>query len=300
MEKITIQCPGCTTLIVADTEQVNKIACREIACPLCGVRLPLGNAPASVPSAGGIRHAADMFKIDCAACGATLNVSRDAYKNLAGKSINCLKCNAEIKISQDGTVLNPPLAPAAAAPAVAIASDSAALPPPPTVAARQAAGPRLTPVNKKCFTCGKVLEAGEEALCHVCKTTQQADRVSMTVPVEGRLGPKITKLKMRDEAPPAVQKCVKCGSEFPEQVTVCPACGIDQATGKKSKQQKKVMAVWPQPGASGPRMPGGKAIAKMAHFLLKVVIMIIVGIAIYYSYKYITNQLDIAKLPPKD
>lgn len=335
MAKVTLHCSECATELAVEDTQLARATEKGIACPLCGIRLPV---PAGQGGGAGPEKMADgMFRIRCSACSATLNVTEDALKKLAGKSINCLKCDAEIKISDNGTVVTPPPAkppaqppaqaavPAPAQPVVqppaqhgakspaqhvvqpAPAKQGAAAPPaaqkggtivlpPPSIAARQAeSAARMAAAGKKCFTCGKALETGEDALCTACKQKQTADRLVMNVPAEGRIGPKTVKLKIREEQPPPMRTCIKCQAEFLAELNVCPACNIDQTTGKKTKQ-KRVTAVWPQPGAKRSRKPGGKFLAKLTNFSLKLLTLAALSVLIYFIYKYIMKEYRSAEV----
>lgn len=297
MAKITLRCSECATELAVEESQLGRAAEKGIACPLCGTRFPL---PGRQDAAGGPEKTADgMFRIRCAACAATLNVTEEAFKRLAGRTISCLKCNAEIKISAGGTVLTPPAAlspaQAAAAPAAVNQKDATVVLPPPSVAARQAeAASRPAATVKKCFTCGKILDPGEDALCANCKQKQAADRLVMNVPVEGRMGPKTVKLKVREEQVAEMRTCVKCRAEFLAELNVCPACNTDQTTGKKVKQ-KRVVAVWPQPGGKSSVLPGGRFMAKLANFGLKLLILAALAVLIYYIYTYIAREYSLAE-----
>lgn len=265
----TITCPECSTAIILPEKQATALAGQSLSCPVCSAPLEVSITKTLHKTAAPPSVAGKPVRLNCPKCFSQFTLSYDAACRMAGKNMNCLKCEAEIVMPPMAELVPP------SSPSMATESDSISMSSIPA----ESEGP----AKKPCSICFVMIES-DAVFCPHCGGRQS----KLSHPTGGNERNRTARLKLHKATGSTDAPCIKCGKLIHPGLDVCPVCNTYQKTGEHGKITVQPVG-WQKERKSIPKARG--ALHKVSMAVFAIVLLTILTFICFKIYKWIISQL---------
>jgi len=243
---------------------IPKMTGKTRPCPVCDSLLifptPAAPAPAAPPGEKPFLPGKPV-RLTCPQCAAQFTLSYDTASKMAGSTMKCLKCDADIPL----TVMD------ISSPATSITSltpSASSQTPPPT--------------RRKCSACLSPVE-GEVTFCPICGT--RLDDFKTAIPTGS--GTRLRVHAAEETNPPPIP-CVKCKRMIDHDAVICPHCKTNQTSGHRNRPDSRPIG-WKRDPIQYSKI--GKLVHRIGIIFFALVLFGLMIAGGFWFYKFILTQM---------